>query len=188
MIADNFIQLLAFVARKTLRIMLAIEAVKNTRKLLARYLLSHIMRYKQLHLMVLPAIIWLVLFRYFPIYGITMAFQKFSLRKGFFGSKFVGLKHFEWLFRNPTFMQAFINTWLINLGKLALGTFSTILLALLLNEIRHIAYKRSIQTITYLPHFISWVILAGIFSSPIFFAVSFTTTFLSGVSRDAPHL
>lgn len=128
-------------------------------------LIRHIIRYKYLHLMVLPALIWLIMFQYIPIYGITMAFQKFSLRKGFFGSPFVGLKHFYWLFRNPSFIQAFINTWLINLGKLAVGFSSTIILALLINEIRHLSFKRSIQTITYLPHFISWVILAGVFNS-----------------------
>lgn len=128
-------------------------------------LIQHIIRYKYLHLMVLPPLIWLLIFQYIPIYGVIIAFQKFSLRKGFFGSPFVGLKHFYWLFANPSFIQAFVNTWLINLGKLAVGFPSAIILALMINEVRHISFKRSVQTITYLPHFISWVILAGIFNS-----------------------
>jgi len=128
-------------------------------------LLRHIIRYKYLHLMILPALVWLVIFRYIPIYGVTMAFQDFSIRKGFFGSAFVGAKHFAWLFTDPYFLRAFVNTWLINVGKLVLGFVSTVVLAVLINEVRHLAFKRTIQTITYLPHFISWVILAGIFNS-----------------------
>jgi putative aldouronate transport system permease protein len=128
-------------------------------------LLKHIIRYKYLHLMILPALLWLVIFRYAPIYGVTMAFQDFSIRKGFFLSPFVGLKHFSWLFSDPYFLRAFVNTWLINVGKLILGFLSTVLLAVLMNEVRNMAFKRTIQTVTYLPHFISWVILAGIFNS-----------------------
>lgn len=127
----------------------------------------HIRRYPYLHLMILPALAWLIVFQYLPIYGITTAFQDFTMRKGYFGSPWVGLKHFLYLFRNPGFQQAFINTWVINLGKLALGFGSAVLLALMINEVRHFAFKRTVQTITYLPHFISWVILAGIFN-PLF--------------------
>lgn len=128
-------------------------------------LLRHIAKHRYMYLMIVPALVWLIIFQYIPIYGITMAFQQFSLRKGFFGSPFVGLKHFRWLFNNPGFVQAFVNTWIINVGKLALGFTSTIILALLINEVRHTPFKRSVQTVTYLPHFISWVILAGIFNS-----------------------
>jgi putative aldouronate transport system permease protein len=126
---------------------------------------KHVRRYRYLYLMILPALVWLIIFRYLPIYGVTMAFQNFSLNRGFFGSPWVGLKHFLWLLSDPGFKRAFINTWLINIGKLALGFTSTIALAILINEMRHILLKRSIQTITYMPHFVSWVIMAGIFNS-----------------------
>jgi putative aldouronate transport system permease protein len=125
----------------------------------------HIARYKVLHLMILPALVWLVVFQYIPIYGVTISFQDFSLRRGFFGSPYVGLKHFLWLFADPRFVQAFANTWIINVAKLALGFLSAVTLALLINEVRHPSLRRTVQTITYLPHFISWVILAGIFNS-----------------------
>jgi putative aldouronate transport system permease protein len=130
-------------------------------------LLKHIRKHPYLHLMILPALAWLVIFQYLPIYGITTAFQDFTMRKGYFGSPWVGLKHFLYLFRNPGFQQAFVNTWVINLGKLALGFASAVTLALMINEVRSSGFKRTIQTISYLPHFISWVILAGIFN-PLF--------------------
>jgi putative aldouronate transport system permease protein len=128
-------------------------------------LLKHLIRYRYLYLMVVPALVWLVFFRYIPMYGVTMSFQDFSIRKGFFRSEWVGLKHFIWLFNDPKFTRAFVNTWVINLGKLLLGFLAAVGLALLINEVLHRGLKRVIQTITYLPHFISWVILAGIFNS-----------------------
>lgn len=125
----------------------------------------HLARHRYLYAMLVPGLVWVIFFRYIPMYGVTMSFQDFSIRKGFFGSTWVGLKHFKWLMDDPKFVRAFVNTWIINLSKLALGFFSTLALAILINEVLHVRLKRVLQTITYLPHFISWVILAGIFNS-----------------------
>ncbi len=144
-------------------------------------LLRHVVRYKYLYLMILPAFAWVVVFRYVPIYGVTMSFQNYSIRKGFFRSEWVGLKHFVWLFDDPKFVQAFVNTWVINLQKLALGFFSTVALAVMINEMPHLALKRTVQTITYLPHFMSWVILAGIFNSLFAYEIGAVSHFLEVV-------
>lgn len=113
-------------------------------------------------LMVLPALVWMVLFNIVPMFGITMAFQDFNPGKGIFGSKFVWLENFEYMFQMKDVSQIFINTIVIAVGKLLLNVFVPVVFALLLNEIKNVAFKRSVQTIVYLPHFISWVIMGGI--------------------------
>lgn len=125
-----------------------------------RYLGKH----KYMYLMIVPGLVHLIIFQYIPIYGITMAFQDFSIRRGYFGSEWVGLKHFLWLFQDPNFMRAFRNTWIINIMRIVIGFPAPIILALMLNEVRIMGFKRAIQTLSYLPHFISWVVLAGIFN------------------------
>jgi putative aldouronate transport system permease protein len=125
---------------------------------------AYLEKHKYMYLMVVPGLVHLIIFQYIPIYGITMAFQDFSIRRGYFGSDWVGLKHFLWLFQNPNFMRAFRNTWIINTMRIVIGFPAPIILALLLNEVRNMPFKRTIQTISYLPHFISWVVLAGIFN------------------------
>lgn len=113
-------------------------------------------------LMVLPALAWMVLFNIVPMFGITMAFQDFNPGKGIFGSKFVWLENFEYMFQMKDVAQIFINTIVIAVGKLLLNVFVPVVFALLLNEIKNVLFKRSVQTIVYLPHFISWVIMGGI--------------------------
>ena len=127
--------------------------------------LGYLKKNRYMYLMILPGVVWLIIFQYVPIYGIVMAFQNFSFRRGYFGSEWVGFQHFIWLFENPTFVRAFRNTWIINAMRIVFGFPAPIILALLLNEVRHIRFKRSVQTISYLPHFISWVVLAGIFNT-----------------------
>lgn len=106
---------------------------------------------------------YLIIFQFIPIYGVIIAFQDFSFRKGYFGSDWVGLEHFRWLFSNPAFLDAFWNTFIINTLRIVFGFPAPIILALLINEVRHTAFKRSVQTLSYLPYFISWVVLSGIF-------------------------
>jgi len=118
---------------------------------------------KGLYLMILPPLVYLFVFQYIPMYGVIMAFQDFSFRLGYFGSDWVGLKHFEWLLNNPAFMNAFFNTLKINFLRVVVGFPMPIILALMINEVRHRRYKRTVQTLSYLPYFISWVVLAGIF-------------------------
>jgi putative aldouronate transport system permease protein len=121
-----------------------------------------ILKYRMLYVMVLPSVAFLFIFHYIPIYGASIAFKDFWVTKGILGSPWVGFEHFEKLFRTDKFWQVFRNTIEINLLRLAFGFPAPIVLAILLNEVRNRLFKRSIQTIVYLPHFISWVTIAGI--------------------------
>ncbi|MCQ6559344.1 ABC transporter permease [Paenibacillus mendelii] len=124
-----------------------------------------IVKYKMLYLMLLPAIVFLLIFSYIPMYGASIAFKEFWISKGILGSPWVGFKHFEQIFATDKFWQVFTNTIEINLLRLLFGFPAPIILAILLNEVRHRVFKRSIQTIIYLPHFISWVTISGILFS-----------------------
>ncbi|NIK77852.1 putative aldouronate transport system permease protein [Paenibacillus castaneae] len=115
----------------------------------------------QVQAMIWPALIFIFVFSYLPMYGVLMAFQDYSLFKGFFGSQWTGLKHFEAFFHSPDFFRVIRNTIVISLLKLFIGFPAPILLALMLNEVRNMVFKRVIQTISYLPHFLSWVIVSG---------------------------
>ena len=117
------------------------------------------------HAMLFPGMIFLVIFSIIPMFGIVMAFQNFVPAKGIFGSKFVGLAQFQRLFMLPDFRQILENTLIIALSKIIIGTLLAIVFAVLLNECRNVRYKRFIQTAVYLPHFLSWVILAVMFSN-----------------------
>ncbi|GGD82938.1 ABC transporter permease [Paenibacillus nasutitermitis] len=119
----------------------------------------------QLYLMLLPALAVLIVFKYFPIYGALIAFKDYNLVEGIFGSKWAGLKHFQNLFQSEKFYSVFINTLLINLYKLVFQFPIPILLALMINEIRHTVFKRFSQSVTYLPHFLSWVVVSAIFAN-----------------------
>ncbi|MFD2115242.1 ABC transporter permease [Paenibacillus yanchengensis] len=115
-----------------------------------------------LHLLVLPSLILVVMFSYIPMMGIVIAFQKYSATKGFFGSNWIGFENFIYVFQLPGTMQVIWNTVIIASMKIVAGLIVPITIALLLNEIRHSLVKRGIQTLIYLPHFLSWIILGGI--------------------------
>ncbi|QKS48754.1 sugar ABC transporter permease (plasmid) [Paenibacillus cellulosilyticus] len=115
-----------------------------------------------LHLMVLPAVLLVFVFSYLPMGGIVMAFQDYKANLGFTGSPFVGLKHFRYMFENDYFMKITMNTLIFACSKIILNLIVPFSFALLLNEVRHMGFKRSIQTMVYLPHFLSWVTLSGI--------------------------
>lgn len=121
-------------------------------------------KYFALFVMFLPAIIYFFIFKYVPMYGVTLAFKDFNIKAGILGSEWVGWKHFEKLMRTDTFTRALRNTIIISIYKIAVGFPIPIVLALLLNEVRNLRLKKAIQTISYLPHFLSWIILAGVFS------------------------
>ena len=114
------------------------------------------------HILLLPGVILTFIFSYMPIYGIIMAFQNYNPGLGFFGSPWVGLENFRVVFSTPQFINAVRNTFVISIGKIMLQTFSSVVFALLLNELRAIGAKRLYQTVVYIPNFISWVIMAGI--------------------------
>lgn len=113
-------------------------------------------------MMVLPGMVWLLVFCYFPMYGCQIAFQNYRITDTLGSSEWVGLKWFTKFFRDPLFVQVMKNTLGISLLKLVFGFTAPIVFALLLNEIRNMKFKRVVQTISYLPHFLSWVILGGI--------------------------
>ncbi|MCU6791040.1 ABC transporter permease subunit [Paenibacillus sp. WQ 127069] len=116
-----------------------------------------------LYILLVPGLLFLLLFKYAPMYGIIIAFQDFNIFDGFAGSKWVGLAQFEKLVRSEEFYQVFINTLLISLYKIVLLFPIPILIALFLNEVRKAWFKKTVQTIIFLPHFLSWVIISGLF-------------------------
>lgn len=116
-----------------------------------------------MYLLLVPGLIFLLLFKYAPMYGIVIAFQDFNIFDGFTGSKWVGLDQFVKLIHSEEFYQVFVNTLLISLYKIVLLFPIPIIIALFLNEVRKVFFKKTIQTIIFLPHFLSWVIISGLF-------------------------
>ena len=121
-----------------------------------------IKRDKFLYLLAFPGIMYFVLFKYVPMWGILISFQDYSPYQGLIASKWVGLEHFQRFFANPDFFQLFRNTMAINLLNLIFFFPLPIVLSLMLNEVRSAAYKKLLQSVVYLPHFLSWVIIVGI--------------------------
>lgn len=119
---------------------------------------------KELFFMIIPCMIFTFIFCYWPLRGWIMAFQNFKPSRGYAGSDFVGLDQFRFLFQDNTFWQALRNTLAMSVMNLAFGTAFAIVFALLLNEIRHTWFKKAVQTISYLPHFLSWVIVCSLIS------------------------
>lgn len=119
-------------------------------------------RNRSLYLLALPGIIFFIVFKYVPMWGILIAFQDYSPFSGMMNSPWVGLEHFTRFFSNPDFGLLFRNTMAINLLNLVFFFPLPIVLSLMLNELRSTAYKRFIQSVIYLPHFLSWVIIASL--------------------------
>ncbi len=116
-----------------------------------------------LHLMILPGFILLLLFSYLPMAGIVISFQKFIPARGLFGhQKWIGLDNFKYVLELPNFYSVIWNTISIAVMKIVLGLVIPIIFAILINEVTNSALKRSVQTLIYLPHFLSWVVLGGI--------------------------
>lgn len=136
----------------------AAPAARKSRRASRHWLI----RYWDLYLMALPALIFLIVFKYAPMYGVVIAFKDYNIIQGVFRSKWVGFQHFRELFAFNEFPNVIRNTLLISLMKLIVGFPAPIILALLLNELRLQRFKRAVQTVTYLPHFISWVVIGGI--------------------------
>jgi len=139
-----------------------IELVPGKRVRQKSKLLQYIWFNRYLYLMLAPAVIYYLIFHYVPMYGAVVAFKDFSITKGILGSDWAGFKHFEYLFSQDKFWQVIQNTVIISVYRLIFGFPAPIIVALLLNEVRARLFKRTVQTVIYLPHFISWVILGGI--------------------------
>lgn len=117
---------------------------------------------KTFHLMLLPGMVILFIFVFVPLVGSLMAFQNYIPARGLFGSEWIGLENYEFIFSLPDGRQVFFNTLIIAFAKLVLNIFVPVTFAILLNEIRVKVFKRTFQTIVYLPHFLSWVVLATV--------------------------
>lgn len=118
-----------------------------------------------LQLMVIPGIVWLIIFMYVPMYGIVIAFKDYKPGQSFLGGKWVGIKHFKMFFSDKYAIQAIWNTLKISLIKLVIGFPAPIIFALLLNEVTRVRFKKFVQTVSYLPFFISWVVMWGLIYS-----------------------
>lgn len=128
-------------------------------------LLTRIARQKNIYIMLIPVIAYYVLFAYVPMFGNIMAFQDYKITRGIFESNFVGFKHFNSFLNDVYFWRLIKNTIRINVYGLVFGFPAPIIFALLLNEVRNISFKKTVQTITYMPHFISTVIICGMITS-----------------------
>ena len=133
------------------------------------YILLDIKRNKYIYIMLLVVVAWYVIFCYVPMYGAIIAFKDYSIGKGIFNSPWVGFKHFASFFSDINFMRVVRNTFLINIYDILWGFPAPIIMALLLNEVRNQYFKKTIQTLSYLPYFISMVVVCGII-------VDFTST------------
>lgn len=119
-------------------------------------------RHRWIYLMLIPVVAYYVIFKYVPMYGIVMAFQDYNVFQGVFGSEWVGFEVFERIFNNSNFWSAVKNTLILNILTLAVNFPLTIIVSLMLNEIMGMKFKKVAQSILYLPHFVSWVVVAGI--------------------------
>ena len=135
-----------------------IKAAKKS----SRGFFGNLVYYKEYYIMLIPGLLFFLVFCYGPMYGLIIAFQDYYPLKGVSGSAFVGLKHFKALFTDPFFLSVLKNTIIISLYKLVVCFPAPIILCLALNEIRHMRFKKLAQSISYLPHFISWVVVSGI--------------------------
>ncbi|PRX35616.1 carbohydrate ABC transporter membrane protein 1 (CUT1 family) [Orenia metallireducens] len=125
-------------------------------------LLKKIIRYKYFYLMLLPGLLYLFIFKYIPMYGIQLAFKKFMFNKGITGSPWVGLENFRYIFSEAEFWNAVKNTVIIAFMKIGLGFWISVVLAILISELRAPKFKKKLQVVYTFPHFLSWVIVSGI--------------------------
>ena len=121
-----------------------------------------LIKYKYLYLMILPGLIYVILFRYLPMVGIIISFKDYQIFKGIWNSPWIGFNNFRMLFESTKFYEVFRNTLLISVYKIIFGFPAPIILAILINEVRNELFRRTIQTVVYLPHFISWIVVAGL--------------------------
>ncbi|WP_053494013.1 ABC transporter permease [Paenibacillus solani] len=120
-------------------------------------------REKYIYLLLLPGVLYFIIYRYVPMAGLVIAFKDFNPFTGFWNSDWVGIKHFTRMFESSEVIQVLVNTIQISLLQIFVAFPVSIILALMLNELRHATLKRFIQSLIYLPHFLSWVVVVGIF-------------------------
>lgn len=125
-------------------------------------LMKRIIKHGALYVMILPGLLYFIIFKYLPMFGLVIAFQDYKPYMGFINSDWVGLKHFERLFTEPDFLRILFNTLILFSLNILIYFPIPIILALMLNEVRQQLFKRFVQTVVYIPHFMSWVIIVSI--------------------------
>lgn len=138
------------------------KAAQTTRFGRNKKLWRHIKKHKLLYLFIFPCVVWLLVFCYYPMYGALLAFKDFKYNLGILGSPFVGFKHFKTFMSSPEFWVVIRNTVVISGLKILMGFPAPIILALFLNEISNRKFKRVVQTMSYLPNFVSWVVVVSL--------------------------
>jgi putative aldouronate transport system permease protein len=142
-----------------------IQSAVNVKYSSSSNLIKTIISYKYFYLMILPVVIWYIVFAYTPMYGVTLAFKSYDYSKGIIGSPWIGLDNFKQLLTDVDFWSAFKNTLTISFGKLFFHFPLPIVLAIVLNEFSNDRAKKFFQTVFTFPHFISWVVLSGIITN-----------------------
>jgi putative aldouronate transport system permease protein len=122
-----------------------------------------VFKFRYLYIMLIPGLIYFFVFKYIPIYGLLIAFKDYKFKLGIMGSEWIGLENFKLMFSYESFWEVFKNTIILSFARIIFSFPAPIILAIFLNEIKNIIFKRTIQTISYLPHFVSWVVLGGLF-------------------------
>lgn len=146
--------------------------------------IQHFRKEWQLYVLLAPTIIWFLVFLYKPMYGLQIAFKDYSIFRGVAGSPWVGFEHFHTLFGSDQFLRALRNTFMISALSLCFGFPIPIFLAIMFNEITNQVFKRTAQTIVYLPHFISTVIISGIVITAFSPSAGIVNSFLSWIGVD----
>ena len=138
-----------------------IKIIKDINVNSEKTLMKQMKKYYPFYLFLIPALIIVILFSYMPMYGIVIAFKDFKMARGILGSEWVGFAHFQKIFSDPNFYRVLFNTIKLSVLSLVTSFPVTIIFALLVNELMNMRFKRVVQTITYLPHFLSWVVVGA---------------------------
>jgi putative aldouronate transport system permease protein len=139
-----------------------IQLISSIKENKFKTLIKNVKAHKLLYAMMIPGIVFFILFHYLPMGGLIIAFKDFNFNKGILGSPWVGFKYFKILFSSQDFFQIFWNTIILNIYGLIFNFPGPIILALLINEVKNVFFKRTVQTVVYFPHFLSWIIVGGI--------------------------
>jgi len=148
---------------------------KKKRRPLGQRMWDH----RYIYLLMLPGLASLIVFHYVPLYGLQLAFKEFRFNLGIWGSPWVGFDNFRFIFNHPMFERAFWNTLIISFGRLITGFPVPIILVLLINELKNQKFKKVTQTLLFMPHFISWIVVAGL----IFNLFNVTTGLYGNIAR-----
>jgi putative aldouronate transport system permease protein len=146
-----------------------------------------IKRYRYVYLLMSIGLLYFLIFKYVPMGGIVIAFKNYKPWKGILESPWVGFFHFRRFFQSVYFVRLVRNTLMINLGKLLIGFPFPIIFALLLNELKISGLKKSIQTVTYLPHFLSWVVVGGLFLTMLSPSQGIINSIIAGMGFEKIH-